>query len=322
MTPYTTVTLGDFEFADFEVPENIPFGTTQKLNRHTLIGGKRVIDALGPTADDMTWTGWLTGPNALDRGTYLEGLCQKGHQLPLTWSRRSYTIVIESARFDFRLAWRIQYTITCTVVSNDTAPVTAIPSPSAEQVINDDMTEATTMAATVGNTGLTGALASVQSALKGVSNFATASLAQIKSVLQPINAARAQVTTLMSQAGTDLAQLGNLASLGGLVPNPVSSFTNGLAKSVIAAQQTGTLAQIDARLGRMTQNINAVTSGTKSVTTGTTTLFAVAASQYGDATDWTQIAQANGLTDPAITGITTLTIPAASSASMGGVLNA
>ena len=40
-----------------------------------------------------------------------------------------------------------------------------------------------------------------------------------------------------------------------------------------------------------------------------TTLFAVAAQQFGDATAWDQIATANGLSDPMVWSLTTLIIP-------------
>ncbi len=51
-------------------------------------------------------------------------------------------------------------------------------------------------------------------------------------------------------------------------------------------------------------------------------LFALAAQYLDDATKWYQIAKANNLSDPMITGIVTLTIPQSSVASNGGVLGA
>ncbi len=38
-------------------------------------------------------------------------------------------------------------------------------------------------------------------------------------------------------------------------------------------------------------------------------LYRVALEQYGDATAWTQIAQANGLADPVVQGVRTLLVP-------------
>ena len=48
----------------------------------------------------------------------------------------------------------------------------------------------------------------------------------------------------------------------------------------------------------------------KQIVVSSGTLFAIASQQYGDATLWAQLAQANGLVDPVITGTVTLTIPA------------
>ena len=48
-------------------------------------------------------------------------------------------------------------------------------------------------------------------------------------------------------------------------------------------------------------------------------LFHIAAQQLGDATQWIRIAQLNGLSDPALTGVTTLQLPALNPASGGGI---
>ena len=57
----------------------------------------------------------------------------------------------------------------------------------------------------------------------------------------------------------------------------------------------------------------------KQITVSGGNLFAIAAAQYGSALFWAQIAQANGLVDPVITGTVTLTLPA-SPVSTGGIL--
>jgi nucleoid-associated protein YgaU len=57
------------------------------------------------------------------------------------------------------------------------------------------------------------------------------------------------------------------------------------------------------------------------ITVGGGNLFAMAAQAYGDATLWTRIAAANGLTDPWVSGIVTLSIPRAGGReSNGGIL--
>lgn len=48
-------------------------------------------------------------------------------------------------------------------------------------------------------------------------------------------------------------------------------------------------------------------------------LFAVAAQQLGDATQWIRIAQTNNLTDPMLIGVITLSIPQADPNATGGI---
>lgn len=59
----------------------------------------------------------------------------------------------------------------------------------------------------------------------------------------------------------------------------------------------------------------------KTLTVAGANLFRVALDQYGDALQWWRIAKANGLTDPIVTGVKTLTIPAQDGNDTGGILD-
>ena len=48
-------------------------------------------------------------------------------------------------------------------------------------------------------------------------------------------------------------------------------------------------------------------------------LFQIAAAELGDATQWIRIAQLNGLSDPMLTGVTTLLIPDLNPNAGGGI---
>ena len=50
-----------------------------------------------------------------------------------------------------------------------------------------------------------------------------------------------------------------------------------------------------------------------------TNLFAVAAQELGDATQWFRIAALNGLTDPMVFGLATLQIPNVDASQTGGL---
>lgn len=320
----TTVTLGDFVFARFEVPEHIPFGTSQRLNVHHLVGGTRVIDALGQDPTPPSWSGYFVGEQAMARARYLKGLCEAGDSHALTWDELRYTVVIRSIECDFRLPWRIPYTITCEVVSDDTAPITELPAPSLEQLTADDLDTATSLAASLGIDSLTSAVSDVSSAIASVNNFATASLAQIRGVLQPIAVARGIAGDLLRQTSVTLANLGALASLGGAAPSDISDFGNRLSLTTSEAANAGLLSRVDSALGRLSTNLTTAKAGSSSVTIGSTNLFRVAADSYGDPMAWTVLAQANDIADPSLAGITTLVIPAKPSPqdNTGGILNA
>ena len=48
-------------------------------------------------------------------------------------------------------------------------------------------------------------------------------------------------------------------------------------------------------------------------------LFQLAAQYLGDATQWIRIAQLNGLSDPLLTGLTTLLVPDVDASAGGGI---
>ena len=57
----------------------------------------------------------------------------------------------------------------------------------------------------------------------------------------------------------------------------------------------------------------------RSLTVAGGNLFAVAAAELGDATQWIRIAELNGLSDPMLTGLVTLKIPDIDPQASGGI---
>ena len=57
----------------------------------------------------------------------------------------------------------------------------------------------------------------------------------------------------------------------------------------------------------------------QTLTTAGGNLFQIAAAQLGDATQWIRIAQLNNLSDPMLTGVVTLSIPAIDANASGGI---
>ena len=57
----------------------------------------------------------------------------------------------------------------------------------------------------------------------------------------------------------------------------------------------------------------------RTITTSGTTLFHVAATELGDATQWLRIARMNRLDDPMLDGVVTLALPARDPLAGGGI---
>jgi hypothetical protein len=113
------LTLGPITFVDFSVPERMPFGGEHRLATHKLIGGQRVIDALGPDDRSLSWSGIFWGDNALGAAQEVDALRVLGQPLGLSWGGGSYVVLIESFTPDVqRLPTCVHYSITCVIAQN------------------------------------------------------------------------------------------------------------------------------------------------------------------------------------------------------------
>lgn len=316
-----TLQLGDFVFDGLEIPESIPFGGVQRLVRHELVGGTRVIDAMGGFTDSISWSGWLLGENALARARQLDTMRAEGVSQVLQWSELSFAVVVQSFRADFQRFYKIPYQISVEVVEDLTLSTAGQGIPGVDSLISGDLGIASGLMSTVSGLGLDSAFNTMQSAIQSVSSFANAAQSTLNGVLQPIAAFRTQAQTLIAQTNNTLM---NVTTLGGILPNnPISTQVSKLFSQVNAAQNLPTLVQLDRVVGRIQGNIGSIYSSAKQVTVAGGNLMKMATQEYGDAMAWTGLAKANPQLggDPQITGIQTVTIPP-SKDDVGGVLNA
>lgn len=304
----TTLMLGDFAFARFEIPEQITFGGEQKLAVHELIGRKRrIIDSLGPADTALTWQGKFIGQNASSRARYLDSLRVAGKPLTLTWAEFAYQVVIRSYKVDYQRAYQLPYQIECEVLEDSTQAITEVASPGVDRLIAEDMAEAEKLASGIGDGPLSALLGGLNQAIRTVGSVASAVSSTLNSVLQPLADVRARLSILLTQVN---AVVRNASTLGGLLPNnSMAQRANRLMTHANAMTQLPRLIQLDRVLGRISANLTVTSSSARQVSVAGGNLYALAAQEYGDATAWQTIAQANGLTDPVIHGIQTLTIP-------------
>ncbi|AZG14930.1 hypothetical protein [Cupriavidus pauculus] len=310
--------LGDFEFKKEEVPERIAIGGEQRLVTRELVGGLKQVHAMGASADPIEWRGWFRGPDALERGRYLDTLRVQGNQLTLVWSEFVYTVLIRRFAADFERYYQLPYTIVLEVVEDLSQPVRSQSAQSIDSLISGDMLSAGGLVESLGMPSITSLYADVQSAIGTVSSFANAAQSTLNSVLQPIAALRNEALTLAATVNNTLV---NVTTVGGILPNnPIAQQVQKISSQIVAAQQLPALIALDRTMGRVQGNIGSIYNSAKRQTVAGANLMDMASKIYGDAMAWTGIAKANGMTDPQVAGAAELTIPPTADKS-GGVLN-
>jgi hypothetical protein len=303
--------LAEITFSEYEIPEHIRVSTTHRHVVHKLVGGKRAVDMLGADHMPISWSGWLVGSTALDRASAIKGYHDEGDALQLSWSNWQYKVVITEFEVDYQRDYQIPYSITCTVVQDYNNIHDREGAPSVDSDVRADMTSATSLASSIGDSGIMSAVSSVKSAISNVSNFATAVKSQINSVLTPIAQARAQVQTLIASTENTLK---NVTTLGGILPNnPLARNVANLSTQVNAMTNQAGLVQLDSVLGRMGVNIGQLNTGVKSIQATSGSLFDLASKHFGSVSGWSAISAANPQlgADTEITEPTTVVIPPA-----------
>ena len=313
MTPDLYVKIGDVTLQGLEIPESMPFGGTQEIVAHKLVGGTKVADAMGPFERDIEWSGTARGPNARIRMMHLDYLRAKGQAITLSWGTQSYTVLIKDFKPDFRAWYYIPYTITCEVIANLSNPVPTVDTSSLDDAMSADVAQMNALVAQINNPQLTGLMGTLQSAMSSVSSFVQATQSTINSVMAPLRAVQSCVSGLMATATGILGTVGAIGIPG--VSNAIAKMNNAIA----SATQIPVLSQMTSILGRMEGNLGAVTGSASTIVQGGGNLYQMASAAYGEVSGWATIAQANGIADPQLTGINTVIVPK-TAGNTGGVL--
>lgn len=318
MTPDLALTLGDFEFSRLEIPQSINFGGEQRIAVHKLVGGKRVADAMGRDDDPVSWSGMILGENALQRAKYLDNLRVNGNTLILSYHEMFYKVIVQEFKAEFERFYKIPYRISLLVVEDLTSPVTDIAPDGIDYLIQDDMATANDYGGLFDDDELNALLGTLDEAIRQVSDFAKATQSVINSVLIPLAAVQKRVVILIGSVGN---VLNNVTTLGGVLPNnPIAKSTSALISQVNAMNNLPQLYNLQSVLGRMSGNLGSIGGGGQVIPTAGGNLFSLASEYFGDATEWTTIARANDISDPTLTGLQNLKIPATADYA-DGVLN-
>lgn len=333
------LTLGTFTFQDMEVPEVMPFHSSQRLSVKKMVGGVRQIDAMGVDPAPITWSGTFfptpQGQAALDRAQAIEAIRDAGQPVNLMWDSLYYSVYVSDFRPEYR-SGRIPYTITVEVLQNLSTPLNLLAQPNVDDLVAADLTSSNVYAAQIGDATLTKLMAPLQTAIFAASSVvAMASSASVAigvisslvgappSVINPILLALFAVTNRVNVLSSSAdSVMFNVMGPGGVVAGATTTTNVAGFQALLAANNSqNALVPMAGVLGRMQANLQAINSSARTITVSGGNLYDIAAKQYGDPTGATLIMQANGLHDPTITGNTTLIMPPYNQAAAnGGIL--
>lgn len=305
----TIVRLGDVEFRDFEIPEQLPFGGLQRIVTHYFPGVGAAHQAMGFENRPPEWSGIFLGREALARARLLERMVRDGKPVLLTWHDFILSVLVERFEADFQAHYEIPYTIACRVVADRSDEFEGPPQMTREAAIVDDMQTVRRVLPRVPDDLLAGHIDEMDAAIAAINEVARATAAQVQAITKPLTLAQRRLNFLASSYANIIR---NATALGGVLPgNPVDVMSNTVLGHMGAVVGLANIQVIDASLGRVARNVAQVDPAANALQTVVAggTLYDVAAEQYGDATQWERIARANGMTDPTIDGIQTLNIP-------------
>lgn len=200
----TTINLGGFQFRDLEVPSQINFGGDHKLVVHELVGGQRIIDAMGRMDTNISWEGLITGPDAIDRALQLEHFRTSGQTVTLSWFNLSYDVVVEKFIAYTEKYYQVKYQIECKTVVSGNDPFGLLNLLGIDESIVNDFNIANGIANAINIPGISSAMSTLNSAIGSVSTFNGATPATITSVTQPLNSALSLVNSNISTVSSRL----------------------------------------------------------------------------------------------------------------------
>lgn len=233
--------LGTFVFLDFEIPERMPFGGEQMLAIHRLLGGKRVIDAMGPSDAPISWSGRIRGPLAIIRAQQLNLMRRDGRERILTWGAFIYRVVIRKFEANYENFHEIPYSISVEVVADVVAEAASALAQRLEDAITGDLADALGLAgdSSVLTGIVTGAQAAVFSvASRGSLDFSTLGTAALAGLQGTLAASAASATLVNSAAQSAITPTGLTDALSGDVatmPGAVQSVVSGADTAYRAA---------------------------------------------------------------------------------------
>ena len=112
------ITLGGFNFQNWEVPEIVKSGGPEQHAIHMQPGGARTIDILGRNETTFFWSGRLISNDSSASALQIEGIKVSGGVYALVYGPYNQDVVITKLDFMYHRQNWVDYTIECTPIFN------------------------------------------------------------------------------------------------------------------------------------------------------------------------------------------------------------
>lgn len=241
--------LGSVTFAGYEIPEHMPFGGEQRVHVHKLVGGERVVDAMGPDDADIVWSGRFQGGDAVGRARQLDRLRKSGAEVSLSWMGLFYRVIVTHFRAQTERFYQVPYEIGCTVIEDPSSGLGSALAATLDSLVAGDLTAA---AALPLSDAPETAVASLQTAVTTAGALQGADPTTLAPVLTAADAA----STSLGSAVTASDVLINTASVGGVTAGGFPpDMATGLLAQVVQVQTETALLDAQALIGRVNVNL-------------------------------------------------------------------
>lgn len=193
--------LGDIEFGHMEVPDSMNFGGDQLMTVHQLVGGKRIINTLGKSESDISWSGFFFGESAFERARSVDFLRVEGQEIELVFGEFLYLVVIKSFSAQLERFYQLPYTITLTVVDNLTAPAPFPVADGYNDAVNADLELITDSLLAAGSAALSSAVSDLSSAISSAGVLSSATPDQLNNITNNITNCQNITNSLINSSG-------------------------------------------------------------------------------------------------------------------------
>lgn len=232
----SALVIGGISLSDWEIPERINFGGRQQVVVHKLIGGTRIVDAMGPDPTDVTWSGRFRGPSATSRAQALDAMRAAGAQVSLFYLSTFVTVVITDFRADAERFYEVPYTITCAVVSDAVNDALGPIVPGLDSIVSTALTVAAGYSAggtDPAQTSTAQAVAAVQTAVAATGTLQGAPLPALVTLHGAVNTQSAVLAGIANGLDAALGSSVGAGTPAGVNPGAMASW---LTTQMSAAQ--------------------------------------------------------------------------------------